>query len=153
MTDMPLPRDLSVDEKMIFANAVAEHGGEASDYGSEISAGVDIDPFDEILYSTNDANARPLAYNTLVIGGRQDVLLQKPEDIQKIMARIIAAREILRKHGYIPVDPGDSDQQNYVYAFGRKIESGELETELAFLLQGFSEAFEQALQPAKNPVQ
>ena len=139
-------RSLTDTEMQSFHYHMSEQGKRHDWTDVTTSRVVDIgDVFDEVSYQGITS------VNALVVEGTKEFRELPLDDVKRIIERIYAARELLRKRGYLEAEyPNNSEF--YAYAFARRTPKEELAQELEYLLNRFAAELEASLNSAKDPV-
>lgn len=92
--------------------------------------------YDPFCYASDDKHPNGLAHPLLSIDGREDVRGEQPEEIKKIMDRVIAFRDALQKIGF-EFDPylSEADSRGYAYLLQKEVPVAQLSQEIDKVLE------------------
>ena len=141
-------RDLTLTETTTFYEGMQDQGtrpgwvrrGQAA---KQVNIG---DVFDSVEYQGITS------VNALIVEGAQNFEAVSLDEVKRVVDRICAAREVLKKRGYLEEEYPERNGE-YTYEFARRTPKEELADELDYLLNHFAAELEASLNSAEVPVQ
>jgi|GEM_PF-3910297 len=141
-------RPLKAHETRSFHESAQNQGKRYDWIDDETAREVDIGGvFDEVTYRGITS------INALIVDGSQELKGLPIDQVLAIVKRIFAARELLKKRGYLEEGYPIGNDSEYAYVFARRTPKAELAAEFDYLLNQFSTELDAALNSVQDPVQ